>query len=309
MSSIKTVLWGIGIKPRELPPYFVSRAANSSDARTIGFQFTRKVVYIAIWVAAISLFMELLGFSTQKWLTTRGLGTPFFVNEWIQTRIEGYEVFGTVEHVGWWSSTIIRGDDREVVHIPKHKFTVNVVRNLSQKTHWHIKTHFAIGHLDVNKIDNIIVDMHKVLAKNPQVEQQAMLLDLLRVVNHHQACLAIPIRTVQKEYNMANIEMENIPFADDNIQQGVNPYQSSDKDNLLVLKSNSSIPSRGVTYFTSTVKKLATQNSSIWKFDRNGTADINVGSSKSLHVLASSHNSRQWGGFTNGVLLKRYPTQ
>ena len=136
-----------------------------------------------------------------------------------------------------------------------------------------------------------------------------MLLDLLRVVNHHQACLAIPIRTVQKEYNMANIEMENIPFADDNIQQGVNPYQSSDKDNLLVLKSNSSIPSRGVTYFTSTVKKLATQNSSIWKFDRNGTADINVGSSNSLHVLASSHNSRQWGGFTNGVLLKRYPTQ
>ena len=136
-----------------------------------------------------------------------------------------------------------------------------------------------------------------------------MLLDLLRVVNHHQACLAIPIRTVQKEYNMANIEMENIPFADDNIQQGVNPYQSSDKDNLLVLKSNSSIPSRGVTYFTSTVKKLATQNSGIWKFDRNGTADINVGSSKSLHVFASSHNSRQWGGFTNGVLLKRYPTQ
>ena len=110
------------------------------------------------------------------------------MNEWIQTRIEGYEVFGTVEHVGWWSLTIIRGDDREVVHIPKHKFTVNVVRNLSQKTHWHIKTHFAIGHLDVNKIDNIIVDMHKVLAKNPQVEQQGLhgrvFLDYIDPENH-----------------------------------------------------------------------------------------------------------------------------
>ena len=163
-------------------------------------------------MAAISLFMELLGFSTQKWLTTGGLGTvlltlvgrkiftnflssvmihatqPFVVNEWIQTRIEGYEVFGTVEHVGWWSSTIIRGDDREVVHIPKHKFTVNVVRNLSQKTHWHIKTHFAIGHLDVNKINNIIADMHKVLAKNPQVEQQGLhgrvFLDYIDPENH-----------------------------------------------------------------------------------------------------------------------------
>ncbi|CAN1332044.1 Mechanosensitive ion channel protein 3, chloroplastic [Linum perenne] len=58
--------------------------------------------------------MELLGFSTQRWLTAGGLGTyqiftnflssimihatrPFVVNEWIQTKIEGYEVSGTVE--------------------------------------------------------------------------------------------------------------------------------------------------------------------------------------------------------------------
>ncbi|XP_019072024.1 mechanosensitive ion channel protein 3, chloroplastic isoform X2 [Vitis vinifera] len=250
---------------------------DSSDARTMGFQFAGKAVYTAIWVAAVSLFMELLGFSTQKWLTAGGLGTvlltlagreiftnflssvmihatrPFVVNEWIQTKIEGYEVSGTVEHVGWWSPTIIRGDDREAVHIPNHKFTVNVVRNLSQKTHWRIKTHLAISHLDVNKINNIVADMRKVLAKNPQVEQQrlhrrvfldyidpenqallilvscfvktprfeeylcvkeAILLDLLRVISHHQARLATPIRTVQKEYSMADMEMENIPFAD-----------------------------------------------------------------------------------------------
>lgn len=57
------------------------------------------------------------------------------------------------QHVGWWSPTIIRGDDREAVHIPNHQFTVNVVRNLSQKTHWRIKTYLAISHLDVNKIN------------------------------------------------------------------------------------------------------------------------------------------------------------
>ncbi|XP_034674182.1 mechanosensitive ion channel protein 3, chloroplastic-like isoform X2 [Vitis riparia] len=256
---------------------FFMESNDSSDARTMGFQFAGKAVYTAIWVAAVSLFMELLGFSTQKWLTAGGLGTvlltlagreiftnflssvmihatrPFVLNEWIQTKIEGYEVSGTVEHVGWWSPTIIRGDDREAVHIPNHKFTVNVVRNLSQKTHWRIKTHLAISHLDVNKINNIVADMRKVLAKNPQVEQQrlhrrvfldyidpenqallilvscfaktprfeeylcvkeAILLDLLRVVSHHQARLATPIRTIQKEYSMADMEMENIPFAD-----------------------------------------------------------------------------------------------
>ncbi|GMJ15221.1 MSCS-like 3 [Hibiscus trionum] len=254
---------------------FFMEMNDSNDAGNMGFDFAGKAVYTAVWVAAVSLFMELLGFSTQKWVTAGGLGTvlitlagreiftnflssvmihatrPFVVNEWIQTKIEGYEVSGTVEHVGWWSPTIIRGDDREAVHIPNHKFTVNVVRNISQKTHWRIKNYFAISHLDVNKINNVVADMRKVLAKNPQVEQQrlhrrvflesinpenqalmilvscfvktsrieeymcvkeAILLDLLRVISHHRARLATPIRTVQKIYGEA--ELEDEPFGD-----------------------------------------------------------------------------------------------
>jgi hypothetical protein len=41
----------------------------------MGFSFAGKAVYSAVWIAAVSLFMELLGFSTQKWLTAGGLGT------------------------------------------------------------------------------------------------------------------------------------------------------------------------------------------------------------------------------------------
>ncbi|XP_065616908.1 mechanosensitive ion channel protein 2, chloroplastic-like [Quercus suber] len=161
------------------------------------------------------------------------------------------------KHVGWWSPTIVRGEDREAVHIPNHKFTVNVVRNLTQKSHWRIKTHLAISHLDVNKINNIVADMRKVLAKNPQVEQQrlhrrvfldninpenqallilvscfvktshheeylcvkeAILLDLLRVISHHRARLATPIRTVQKIYSDA--ELDNLPSADTILNRG-----------------------------------------------------------------------------------------
>ncbi|WRX30138.1 Mechanosensitive ion channel MscS - like 8 [Theobroma cacao] len=217
---------------------FFMEMNDSNDARNMGFDFAGKAVYTALWVAAVSLFMELLGFSTQKWVTAGGLGTVLIT-------------LAGREHVGWWSPTIIRGDDREAVHIPNHKFTVNVVRNLSQKTHWRIKNYFAISHLDVNKINNIVADMRKVLAKNPQVEQQrlhrrvflesinpenqalmilvscfvktshveeylcvreAILLDLLRVISHHQARLATPIRTVQKMYSEA--EVEDVPFAD-----------------------------------------------------------------------------------------------
>ncbi|KAL7143893.1 hypothetical protein ABFS83_08G222000 [Erythranthe nasuta] len=257
---------------------FFMETNDPTDTRNMGFQFAGKAVYTAVWVAAVSLFMELLGFSTQKWLTAGGLGTvlltlagreiftnflssamihatrPFIVNEWIQTKIEGYEVSGTVEHVGWWSPTIIRGEDREAVHIPNHKFTMNVVRNLTQKTHWRIKTHLAISHLDVSKINNIVADMRKVLAKNPQVEQQKLhrrvfldninpenqalmilvscfvktshfeeylcvketiLLDLLRVIRHHRARLATPIRTVQKIFTDA--DLDNVPFSPDSI--------------------------------------------------------------------------------------------
>lgn len=48
--------------------------------------------------------------------------------------------------------------------------------------------------------------------------QEAILLDLLRVVSHHRARLATPIRTVQKIYSDA--DLENIPFADSFYNRG-----------------------------------------------------------------------------------------
>ncbi|KAL9241389.1 hypothetical protein vseg_015507 [Gypsophila vaccaria] len=283
VKSLSTVLafaFCLSSAIQQTQKYFME-TNNPSDSRNMGFQFAGKAIYSAVWVAAVSLFMELLGFSTQKWLTAGGLGTvlltlagreiftnflssimihatrPFVLNEWIQTKIDGYEVSGTVEHVGWWSPTIIRGEDREAVHIPNHKFTVNVVRNLTQKTHWRIKTHLAISHLDAGKISSIVADMRKVLAKNPQVEhkklhrrvfldnvdpenqalliliscfvktshheeylcvKEAIMLDLLRVIKHHRARLATPIRTIQKFYNEP--DLGNMSFSDSFFTRG-----------------------------------------------------------------------------------------
>ncbi|KAK9062106.1 hypothetical protein SSX86_019291 [Deinandra increscens subsp. villosa] len=300
LSTVLALAYCLSSAIQQAQNFFMERS-DATDTRNMGFQFAGKAVYTAVWVAAVSLFMELLGFSTQKWLTAGGLGTvlltlagreiftnflssvmihatrPFVANEWIKAKIEGYEVSGTVEHVGWWSPTVIRGEDREAIHIPNHKFTMNVVRNMTQKTHWRIKTHLAISHLDVNKINAstrfitcylisffsllsrvfsflflqiIVADMRKVLAKNPQVEQQrlhrrvflenvdpenqsllilvscfvktshheeylcvkeAILLDLLRVISHHRARLATPIRTVQKMSN--DSDLDSYPFS------------------------------------------------------------------------------------------------
>ncbi|GLJ15112.1 hypothetical protein SUGI_0247020 [Cryptomeria japonica] len=254
---------------------------NTLETRNLGFEFTTNALYTAVGVAVLALFVQLLGSSIQKGIFAGGFGTvlltlvgreifsnymssimlhitrPFVANEWIKTKIDGYEVSGTVEHVGWWSPTIVRGDDREAVHIPNRKFTVTVVRNISQKTHWCIKTHLAISHLDVNKVRNIMADMRKVLAKNPHIEQQrlprrvfleevnedsqalmilvscfvktthfeeylcvkeAVLLDLLRVISHHRARLATPIRSLYKMHN--DNEAQSVPFQENMAGRG-----------------------------------------------------------------------------------------
>ncbi|XP_027362322.1 mechanosensitive ion channel protein 2, chloroplastic-like isoform X2 [Abrus precatorius] len=345
---------------------FLAEGTDASEARNMGFQFAGKTVYSAVWIAAFSLFMELLGFSTQRWVTAGGLGTvlltlagreiftnflssvmihatrPFVVNEWIQTKIEGYEVSGTVEHVGWWSPTIIRGEDREAVHIPNHKFTVNVVRNLSQKTHWRIKTHLAISHLDVNKINNIVADMRKVLAKNPQVEQQrlhrrvfldninpenqallilvscfvktshfeeylcvkeAILLDLLRVIGHHRARLATPVRTLQKIYSDA--DLENIPFADSTFSRGTgavsnrpllvieSPYKINTDDKMKARSARAAVDQDNKTTMRT---KLDTKVASIGEADtrvRGGTQDDSEADTK---VVTSNSDANQNSG-------------
>lgn len=150
------------------------KRSNLKDSRSVSLPFIANAVSTSVWVAAVCLFLELLGFSTHKWLAAGGMGTvlltlagreiftnflssmmihatkPFMESEWIQTKIEGQEVTGTVEHVGWWSPTVIRGSDREAVLVPNHKFSTSVVRNLTQKTHWRIKTFIGINHHDVN---------------------------------------------------------------------------------------------------------------------------------------------------------------
>ncbi|OIV97706.1 hypothetical protein TanjilG_12463 [Lupinus angustifolius] len=80
----------------------------------------------------------------------------------------------------------------------------------------------------------------------------------------------------------------SVRFAVDSVQQSGNPYRSPDKE-MLFSKSSSTVPSGGAVDFASAVKKLATQDSGIWKYDKNGFGDVAIGSSRSSHVLASGY--------------------
>ncbi|KAL3744583.1 hypothetical protein ACJRO7_013797 [Eucalyptus globulus] len=86
-------------------------------------------------------------------------------------------------------------------------------------------------------------------------------------------------------------------YAGDDVHQSSMPYRSTDKDNLLLFKSTSSFPSRGAIDFASAVKKMPAQDSNIWKYDRNGSTNSTIGSSRNSQVLASAYN----GGHGRGI--------
>ncbi|MBA0753286.1 hypothetical protein Gogos_021583 [Gossypium gossypioides] len=80
-------------------------------------------------------------------------------------------------------------------------------------------------------------------------------------------------------------------YTGDDLQHSASTYRSSDKDNLLMFKTSSSLPSRGATDFASAVRKMASQDSGMWKYDRNGSADSTVGSSRSSNGSANSYSA------------------
>lgn len=74
-------------------------------------------------------------------------------------------------------------------------------------------------------------------------------------------------------------------YAGDDVQRAAPPYHSVDKDSLLLFKSSASGISRGATDFASAVRKIASQDSGQWKYERNSsTPDMSAGTSRSSRV-------------------------
>lgn len=78
-------------------------------------------------------------------------------------------------------------------------------------------------------------------------------------------------------------------FSDDNIERNASPYHSSEKNNLLMCNSGTPFPSRGAIHFASAVQPIPPEDTGVWKFENNGSANANIGSSRSSHILASSY--------------------
>lgn len=77
-------------------------------------------------------------------------------------------------------------------------------------------------------------------------------------------------------------------FSPHDQQQSANSYRSLEKE-LLMFKSSSTSPSLGATDFASAVRKMASQDSSLWKYDKTPSPNSTIGSSRSSHPLANGY--------------------
>ncbi|WOL01058.1 polyadenylate-binding protein-interacting protein 7-like isoform X1 [Canna indica] len=86
--------------------------------------------------------------------------------------------------------------------------------------------------------------------------------------------------------NLSPLDFPALPVAD--TQNGLSKYGGDIQHGSSAHRSPGI--SRGEINFASTVKKLASQDSGHWKYDRNGSVDGSAGSSRSSQLLGSSYN-------------------
>lgn len=99
-------------------------------------------------------------------------------------------------------------------------------------------------------------------------------------------------------------------FGGDDLQQTGNHYQSAEKDNMFFFKSGSSVSQTGSIDYVSAVRKLASQDSGMWKYERNDSADSSIGSSRNSHSsLAGAYKSGRGRSVYSDKLQSRAPNR
>ncbi|CAH9127361.1 unnamed protein product [Cuscuta epithymum] len=135
-------------------------------------------------------------------------------------------------------------------------------------------------------------DLNLTIEMLSQLEQQVDI-----ELNRNQNSKAVPAPNLNAmdfpALSVAENENRLLDYSRDDLQQEFSLYSLSGKGSTLTFKSGSSVPDRGSLDFASAVKKAASQNSSIWRFDKNGSNDARVGSSRSSNMLTSPYNGSQ----------------
>lgn len=98
---------------------------------------------------------------------------PFITGDWINSSNKGFE--GTVEEIGWYR-TRIRTFERRPLYIPNSIMTEAIIENPGRMYNRRIKTIVALRHCDSDKVEQIVLQITKMLKNHPSIDQNQTLM-------------------------------------------------------------------------------------------------------------------------------------
>lgn len=158
------------------------------------------------------------------------LDQPFKVGEWIV--LPAQNVFGTVEHIGWRTTTL-RGFDTRPYYVPNQIFNASVVQTPPRMQARRISETLSVRYADFDKLPAILTECRAHVEKDEQIDhaqgemvyfskygtnaleimiycfaktavwkeslaiQERLLIELGQIVRRHGAQLAVPVSQVE----------------------------------------------------------------------------------------------------------------
>lgn len=174
-----------------------SYLSSDKDTDPTTLDAISKLARISIFITAVLMILQTLGFSISGVLAFGGVGgiaigfaakdllsnffgglfvymdRPFAVGDWI--RSPDREIEGTVEKIGW-RVTMIRTFDKRPLYIPNAVFSQIAVENPSRMQNRRIKETIGIRYDDAGKMEAITTQVEKMLRDHPEIDTSKTLM-------------------------------------------------------------------------------------------------------------------------------------
>lgn len=152
-----------------------------------------KIVRALIFIVAVVVSLQTLGYSLTGLLTVGGAGSiiigiaaqdmlanffgglmvyldkPFKVGDWVKN--DNNKLEGTVEKIGW-RSTRMRNLEKRPVYVPNKIWTGTAVENVTRMSNRRVKEMIGVRYQDSEKLDNILKDILSMLEEHEGVDHR-----------------------------------------------------------------------------------------------------------------------------------------
>ncbi len=197
---IALLAWFVARCLRRSEDVLVSRHnASNAEFDLTAIQAVIGFGVVVVWVVAVLVGIQSLGFNLTALLTIGGVGaaaigfaaqdcvsnffgglmvlfnSPFKVGDWIQSPDRKME--GTVERIGLYA-TVVRSFDKRPIYVPNSIFLKAITVNPSRMTNRRIKFNLMLRYRDLDQVQAVSDDIKKMLTEHPEIDtSQTMLVN------------------------------------------------------------------------------------------------------------------------------------